>query len=543
MLLQEKRTIKTGKDAVELLNNGKLAGRLGGKKFIPSWIVEDPEMFEDLVDATILLMDDNSNTASDEVIQFLIKCCAEGPDKWASILESCKDTIIELSKAFATDWFKKDIWQEQLNALIEKPFNRKDWQNLEHEIQEFFSKRQAKKGKVVSNTSDLYDTLYDDGTWKLFTPKCFEGDVELASHIKPFKDGSRTYNKTRWCTAAGINSYRIYTKNGNKLYVIQYWENGVYTEAWQLAFNESDHIEFMDKTDSPHYDQVQEAPKELLEMIVADNPANKLLKDMNLAKIFEFGSNVREATKNLRNTAVRYNEAGYGINKIGEIVSFNKPLKEDLTISFINEAYSRDVKDIIINNEKVVPVKKLENVDNVKRVFIEGGIVPEGFFQAMKSLKEVTCGPNADIKILENNFNDCPVLETLNLKNAVFYKSFQNCPNIKNVEFSARIANNTGVFAETVEHLRIGCELISDDRYFQAPNLIELEILPTVKNIEIGAFENCENLVSVKFPKDAKVKVGAAAFLDCENLEFVENIESVEGNPKRIFAGCPKLKF
>lgn len=36
MLLQEKRTIKTGKDAIELLNNGKLAGRLGGKKFIPS---------------------------------------------------------------------------------------------------------------------------------------------------------------------------------------------------------------------------------------------------------------------------------------------------------------------------------------------------------------------------------------------------------------------------------------------------------------------------------------------------------------------------
>lgn len=30
MLLQEKRTIKTGKDAIELLNNGKLAGRLEG---------------------------------------------------------------------------------------------------------------------------------------------------------------------------------------------------------------------------------------------------------------------------------------------------------------------------------------------------------------------------------------------------------------------------------------------------------------------------------------------------------------------------------
>ena len=98
----------------------------------------------------------------------MIKCCTESPDKWISILEYCKDTIIELSKAFAAEWFKKDTWQEQLNTLIEKPFNREDWQNLEHEIQDTFSKRQAKKGKTTSNTSSLYDTLYDDGTWKLF---------------------------------------------------------------------------------------------------------------------------------------------------------------------------------------------------------------------------------------------------------------------------------------------------------------------------------------------------------------------------------------
>lgn len=541
ILLQEKRTIKTGKDAIELLNNGKLAGRLGGKKFIPSWITEDPDIFEDLVDATVLLIDNDNNIASDEVIQFLIKCCTEGPDKWVSILEYCKDTIIELSKAFAAEWFKKDTWQRQLDVLIEKPFNREDWQNLEHEIQDTFSKRQAKKGKAISNTGSLYDTLYDDGTWKLFTPKCFEGDVELASHIKPFKYASLTFNKTRWCTAAQKSSYDRYTKDGNKLYVIQYWENGVYTEAWQLAFYENDHIEFMNKEDLPHYEQVQEAPRDLLEMIVADNPTNKLLKDVNLAKLFELGSDVNEAKRNIRNTPVSYTEDGYGINKIGEIVSFNKALEEDLTVSFINVGISgRDVESIIINNKKVVSVKKLENVDNVKRIFIKSGTVPEGFFQNMKSLEEVVCGPNAD-RILKDNFNNCPVLETLNLKNTSCYANFQNCPNIKTVEFSANLPHPE-VFAKTVEHLTIGCEFI-DDIYFQAPNLIELEILPTVKGIEISAFENCENLVSVKFSKGKKVKVGAAAFLDCENLEFVENIESVEGNLKRIFAGCPKLKF
>lgn len=81
MRLQEKRTMLSGKDAVALLQSGKLAGRLGGRKFIPKWVVEDPFIFEDLVDTTLLLFDDDPNTASDEVIQYLMKCCFKDPDK------------------------------------------------------------------------------------------------------------------------------------------------------------------------------------------------------------------------------------------------------------------------------------------------------------------------------------------------------------------------------------------------------------------------------------------------------------------------------
>ena len=73
MILQEKRSIKTGKDAVDLLQSGKLAGQLGGKKFIPSWIVEDPKTFEDLVNLTLDILGKDANIASDEVIQLLIK--------------------------------------------------------------------------------------------------------------------------------------------------------------------------------------------------------------------------------------------------------------------------------------------------------------------------------------------------------------------------------------------------------------------------------------------------------------------------------------
>lgn len=67
--LYEARTIKTAQNAIELLNNGKLAGRLGGKKFVPTWLYEDEETFRNLVDATLLTIGDDPNIAGDETIQ------------------------------------------------------------------------------------------------------------------------------------------------------------------------------------------------------------------------------------------------------------------------------------------------------------------------------------------------------------------------------------------------------------------------------------------------------------------------------------------
>ena len=571
MILQEKRSIKTGKDAVDLLQNGKLAGQLGGKKFIPSWIVEDPKTFEDLVNLTLDILGKDPNAASDEVIQLLIKYSFTDPNNWVDVIQYNKDTVIELSKALATGWFKQGPWQEKLNKLLKSKFNSADWRDLEHDIQDAFSKRQAKKGKTISNTSNLYDTLYDDGTWKLCVPKCFEGDVELASHIKPFKYSGSTYTKTRWCTAAQKSYYDRYTNEGkNKLYVIQYWEDGVYTEAYQLAFDKKDHIEFMDKNDEPVYQFVRTAPKELLKMIIGDNPTDELLRGVSLADLFELSDDVSEAGKKLRLTVVSYDKDGYGVNRIGEIVNFGKALNlkdEELVIGFDN-SQGYKFESININGKKFAPIETLD-IPNIRKVFIEYGPVMYNFFQKTDNLEEVVCGPKAEdirgnfnnckklkkfdaggmhkghyssVKI-EDSFNNCPALEVVNLREVAYYKSFKNCPNIKDAKFNAELNPYTDGFAKTVEHLIIGCKEITDSMYLQAPNLIELEILPTTEKIETCAFESCENLVNVKFPKGTKVRVDTAAFLDCKNLEFVENIESIEGNLKRIFAGCSKLKF
>lgn len=572
MILQEKRSIKTGKDAVDLLQSGKLAGQLGGKKFIPSWIVEDPKTFEDLVNLTLDILGKDPNIASDEVIQLLIKYSFTDPNNWVDVIQYNKDTVIELSKALATGWFKQGPWQEKLNKLLKSKFNSADWRDLEHDIQDAFSKRQVKKGKTISNTSNLYDTLYDDGTWKLCVPKCFEGDVELASHIKPFKYSGSTYTKTRWCTAAQKSYYDRYTNEGkNKLYVIQYWEDGVYTEAYQLAFDKKDHIEFMDKNDEPVYQFVRTAPKELLKMIIGDNPTGELLRGVNLAELFELSGDVNEAGEKLRLTVVGYDKDGYGVNRLGEIVNFGKTLslEEDLVIGFDNSRGLRSTTESInINGKKFAPIETLD-IPNVKKVFIEYGPVIPNFFQKMDNLEEVICGPKAeniydnfnnckklkkfdaggmssdyyDTSNIMNSFNNCPALEFVNLRKSAYYKSFENCPNIKDVKFNKGLSHRVDGFSKTVEHLTVGCKTIKDSMYLQAPNLIELEILSTTEEIETCAFESCENLVSVKFPKGTKVRVDTAAFLDCKNLEFVENIESIEGNLKRIFAGCSKLKF
>lgn len=563
MRLQEKRTILSGKDAVALLQSGKLAGRLGGKKFIPKWVVEDPLIFESLVDATLPLFDSDSNTASDEVIQYLMKCCFEDPDKWRQIVQYCPDTLTELSKAFATDWFKKDTWQEELNSLITKKFNATDWSNLEHAIQDARSKRQAKKGKTISNTNNLYDTLYDDGTWKLYAPKCFEGDVELASHIKPFKSYDTTYNKTRWCTAAQESYYKRYTGDGNKLYVIQYWENGEYTEAWQLAFDGETHIEFMDKHDNTNYKEVRNAPTELLELVVCDNPRNKLIQGMSLKDLFdriESNENISNAVDRIKYEVVKYDAEGYGLNRVGTVVSLPKDsVGSNVEVKCIHE-WSNNIFEI--NGRPVDENTKLIGNDNIKRAKITGTL-PEAFFKDCKNLEAVIFVDSrsskgiyesafencTNLKKVEINdgmdfidefaFKNCTSLEKINLKSASPRdSSFEGCTNLKEVESYYAIPESIN----SIERIIIGYEKVGDSEFFQRPNLVEVEFLDSVKSIKKSAFENCENLVSIKFPKSSKVSVEPAAFLDCENLEFVENVENVEGNLKRIFAGCTKLK-
>ena len=345
--LNEARTIWKADDAIELLNNGKLAGRLGGKKFVPQWIRDDTEMFGAMVDATLALIGESTEAAGDEAIQFLIKCSKNGPETWQSVVEQCPDTIIELSKAFASQWFKAPEWQNKLNDLVNaEEFNQEDWHKLEKDIQETFAKRAAKKGKKINNTALLYYTIYDDGHWKLLVPKSFEGDVELASHIKPFMNGSTEYKKTQWCTAAQKSYYDRYTNNNsNRLYVIQYFNKaGEYEEAWQLAFSEADHIEFMNKRDEPKYKVfLNNVPDELLKGIVCDNIDSRL-----------YGMNVSDMVKALKSKQID------PAKKIDSIFSF--PIK---TIQAVCGLYRQVDNCLLTKDGNLIEMKGLGDLIDV----------------------------------------------------------------------------------------------------------------------------------------------------------------------------------
>lgn len=479
--LNEARTIWKADDAIELLNNGKLAGRLGGKKFVPQWVRDDTEMFGAMVDATLALIGESTEAAGDEAIQFLIKCSKNGPETWQSAIEQCPDTIIELSKAFASQWFKAPEWQNKLNDLVNaEEFNQEDWHKLEKDIQETFAKRAAKKGKKINNTALLYYTIYDDGHWKLLVPKNFEGDVELASHIKPFMNGSTEYKKTQWCTAAQKAYYDRYTNNNsNRLYVIQYFNRaGEYEEAWQLAFSEADHIEFMNKRDEPKYKVfLDNVPDELLKGIVCDNIDSKL-----------YGMNVSDMVKALK--AKQIDPA----KKIDSIFSF--PIK---TIQAVCGLYRQVDNCLLTKDGNLIEMKGLNDVMDVLELPSQA--------KYFGRLPQILKGKKVKVLVFPEGLKDIS-------EGVLRYVSV------------AKV-----VIPSTVTKIAA--------RAFQGSDLHVIEIPDSVKSIDDEAFEGCNHLKTVKLP--AKLyNVGKRVFANCKKLQTVENMEAAMIG-EEVFAECPSL--
>lgn len=533
ILLNEGRTIKTAKDAIDLLNSGKLAGRLGGKKFIPNWVLEDQSSFSQLLYLTLKLFDDDPSTASDETIQFMIKVSQESAEKWLSVLENNTDTLIMLSKAFAAQWFiKSPEFQAQLQKLTVAPYNSEDWHNLEKDIQNVFDKRAAKKGKKVSNTNNLYETLYDDGTWKLCVPKSFEGDIELASHIKPFNSSKNTYTKARWCTAAQQLYYDKYTNdNTNNLWVIQYFVNGEYTEGWQLAQSTITHIEFMDKEDEPNYSFVLEnAPIELLKRIICDN------KDYE--NTF-FGVSLWEILN------------AYYTNISKELENIDILFSKKNTYAMVQALNLFDESGFMINRSNILVACKARDAEFINVPdYID--YIRSGVFENFKNLESVDLS-NTKIKTIQPiTFKDCDNLVEVMLPETLIEiksQAFQNCQKLSKINLSENIKLAKNVFVNC-PNLKYGEETILNIKhihsgYFNNFRTTHVKIGNDVVSIGDNAFSAESLLTKVDFSEAKKLKyIGKSSFMDCTNitklnLTYVTSLSLISRN---AFNGCTYLK-
>lgn len=439
--------------------------------------------------------------------------------------------------------------------LSDETYNREAWHELEKDIQDAFAKRAAKKHRVINDTNTLYDTLYEDKHWRLCVPKSFEGDIELASHMEPFGESGQ-YTKARWCTAAQKNYYDRYTNNGkNKLYVIQCYSAGKYKNAWQVAFCDPEHIEFMDKDDVARYSVIRrQAPKELLDKVVCDN-RDSLLESFSLSDIWEIVPNSRKIDDVFYYARPyflvdRYPEKfiqvgdrlwltkdGTGVVDIDvhnlpehSVLEFPESVERFVGENLYSNVGEFEVvhvpKKIIdtLNNKENRRFKFISTYSNVKELIFEEGIetIPSGFAYRLTRLENIIF-PSTLIKIGE--------------------KAFTSCRNLKHVDLPASLkVISTQAFSQTsLQEITLpeGLTTIDDQAFAFCEELKSINIPDSVTSIGDSAFDSCTGLVSAKIPAELTSK-GTQIFRGCTELTKVINMQ-VLADMDKSFLGCSKL--
>ena len=289
IVLREAKVFMDADAIIDAIKDGTMIKLLNGKKNLPAWLKDDVEKNQNIPEIrqcfskVLNAVSTNINNGINETIYLLIKK-SSSLDEMKTIVQTSLDFLIAYALTIKAQWSKDN---EFLKAVHEQPYNHNLWDLAEKDLLRAREERLAKKHKGTINNSDDYTTLYEDSTWGLYVPKNQAADSKLASNIEPFEYDGRTFNKTRWCTAASQYHYDSYSNKGkNVFYVIKYFVNGKYTEAWQIAFYMTSSVEIMDKTDCRNYDFLLEnAPDALLEKIVCDNELNNELtfKDFKYA--------------------------------------------------------------------------------------------------------------------------------------------------------------------------------------------------------------------------------------------------------------------
>lgn len=597
-LLQESKRIRTISD-FENLGINYIVRVVNGKKFLPDWVFDEKNYSNIIVALSVFLEEalvKDANFATDQAIGFMLRI-SKKPKDLEKVVTDFTDAIIAYGQSCESGWFKSPEIQQTVDAVYNaKIFPNRELHNLEKVLQDTRAKKSKSKNVKAAEANALYDTLYNDGTWKLCVPKNFEGDSELASHMIMWNG----HTKARWCTASSKGYYDHYTYDGKKpLYVFQYYKNGNYKEAWQLAFmSRTKHIEFKDKNDHEHYSFVlKNAPKELLTKVV-DIDSNISLVDI-----------VDNYNDSIGIDSIYKKLMAAELGKILETEFLDPNDPETLKITS-NELFEKIKRMAYADYEAVVrelPVTKvvvstnladgmtIEENENIKTVVIEGGVTripPRSFFrcsnletvQIADSVEEIGefsfagCPANihmpANLKVLETTvfkfsrteavldlsnltveelgdeaFRNFEILKKIILPKTLIkigQNAFWNCYSLREVvlpETLQTIENNAFDNCNSLETLKVPTTLKKlGKEVFYSSGLKSIDLSACSKlKLRNGAFAGCSELISAKLPKQLS-KLPVATFDCCGMLQDVELPETLEIIETEAFASCKSLQ-
>ena len=185
--------------------------------------------------------------------------------------------------------------------------------------------------------------------------------------------------------------------------------------------------------------------------------------------------------------------------------------------------------------------------NKIKKVIVENGVTEIGCydFYNCTNLTEVDLSNVQTLEnIKENAFSDCSSLSTVKLPMNGKLKSIDTnafgflkgvAPQIREIMIPASVKEIRG-------HVFNGCEQLENVEFaedseletiywnvFDSTSLKKITIPASVTTIEFDAFGRCEQLKSVTFAPGSRLKkVDTNAFVDCPNLVIYYNDEGVE---------------
>ncbi len=200
--------------------------------------------------------------------------------------------------------------------------------------------------------------------------------------------------------------------------------------------------------------------------------------------------------------------------------------------------YLHDLEEVeipeIINNNPVVGIGTgcFSGNKFIKKITIPKTVkhIEAWAFNECSGLKKVVIS-NGVLSIDAWAFYNCNNLKSITIpKSVIFINTFAfcGCAGLKEIKVSDENKNYSsqgGVLFNKNKTLLIRYPAKNTRKTYEIPNSVE--------TLNIGAFANCHNLVSIKMSNGVRY-IGSGAFDDCKNLTGL----NIPFNFKTIFHGC-----